>query len=366
MTNSSQDRWFQKYPRVAFTLLLIIIVLIVDFLTALIFIPIDYNAFRTPHPVYHHDLLPNQQTQNSWGNRVFDVYTNSLGFKDGRVREVSSKAEKKRILFIGDSFTEGVGMTWPESVAGILDQEYSDIEILNAGVVSYSPKFYFLKTKYLIEEVQLEFDELFVFIDNSDPLNEITYKSFIPYKDNSIKIFFIGLKRYLYKNSYLYYSISNIIQKSMRNPATEQWNRKSGMAFVEETDRETTDFISATPVWSLHNDLYEKWGKEGLMLAAKYMQELYDLCKQNQIKLKIAIYPWPSIISKRDLKNLQVDFWSSFCKKNDIEFIDLYPAFINSTPTDQIIRDFFIPGDVHWNQKGNSYVAKQLKPFISK
>jgi len=53
-------------------------------------------------------------------------------------------------------------------------------EILNAAAVSYSPRIYYLKTKYLIEEKGLVFDELYVFIDISDIQNEIVYQNFYP------------------------------------------------------------------------------------------------------------------------------------------------------------------------------------------
>jgi len=319
---------------------------------------------RIPHPYYHHDLLPNQQAKNIWGDRVYHVYTNSLGFKDKMVRNIPYETNKKRILFIGDSFTEAVGMTWEDCFVGILDEKLPDIEILNAGVVSYSPKFYYLKTKYLIEKNKLKFDELFVFIDNSDPLNEITYKSFGPYENDKFKKLFYKLKRFLFKRSYLYYSVSNIILKMKRNPATEQWNRKSGMAFIDETDLESSDFISATPVWSLNQQYFDKWGKEGLTLSEENMDKLTELCNQNSIDLNIIIYPWPAIIQKGDINNVQVQFWLKFCADRNIDFINLYPYFINDLPVDDILKKYYIPGDVHWNKEGNRFVAQVIQKYL--
>ena len=51
------------------------------------------------------------------------------------------------------------------------------IEVLNAGVSSYSPIIYFKKIEYLIDK-GFEFDELIVFIDISDIEDEATiYRS---------------------------------------------------------------------------------------------------------------------------------------------------------------------------------------------
>ncbi|OQX79888.1 MAG: hypothetical protein B6D61_02830 [Bacteroidetes bacterium 4484_249] len=364
MNSNKSARWFERHSTATFVIAVIFAIIIVDFISAVFFIPEDYNSFRIPHPYYHHDLLPNRQAKNIWGDRIYDVYTNSLGFKDEMVRNIPYESNNKRILFIGDSFTEALGMTWEESFTGILDEKFPDIEILNAGVVSYSPKFYYLKTKYLIENKKLKFDELFVFIDNSDPLNEITYKSFETYENNNLKKFVNQLKRFLYRRSYLYYSVSNIILRSKRNPATQQWNRKSGMALIDETDLESNDFISATPVWSLNRPLYNKWGKEGLKLSEKNMDKLIELCKQNNIEIKIVIYPWPSIIRKKDINNIQVQFWSKFCSDRNVDLINLYPYFINEQPYNDILKKYFIPGDVHWNQDGNKYIAQILQKYI--
>ena len=141
MESVKNKRWFVRNPNISFGIIILIAIFIIDLISALIFIPEDYNDFRTPHPYYHHDLLPNRSEKNIWGDKIFDVYTNSLGFKDNSIREVQLEPQKKRFLFIGDSYTEGVGMTWEESFVGILDNSLPNIEILNAGVVSYCPNF---------------------------------------------------------------------------------------------------------------------------------------------------------------------------------------------------------------------------------
>ena len=359
-------KWFENHPVLTFGAVILISIMILDFICSFLLIPFDYNAFRIPHPVYHHDLKPLQQTQNVWGDKIFDLNTNSLGFKDRSAREVDLTTNKKRILFMGDSFTEGVGMTWEESFPGILDGQFPDLEILNASVVSYSPKLYYLKTKYLIEIKQLQFDELFVFIDNSDPLNEITYKDFKPYDDNLIKKTSLKLKRYLYSHSYLYYSISSLINNTRQNDITQSWNPMSGRAVLDELATAGDNFVAATPTWSFTPILYEKWGKEGLDLAKTNMQLLVDLCKQNKIKLTIIIFPWPLHISKGLVNDKQVKFWKEFCDLNKIRLIDLYPAFINNAQRENILKSYFIPGDVHWNHEGHKFIASLIKPFIQK
>ena len=140
MNRNVKTHWFQSHPTLIFVIIIVLAILLFDFISALIFIPEDYNSFRTADPYFHHGLLPNREAKNIWGDRIFPVYTNSLGFKDQSCREIALTTDKKRIVFIGDSFTESMGMTWEESFAGMIADKLPETEILNAGVVSYSPK----------------------------------------------------------------------------------------------------------------------------------------------------------------------------------------------------------------------------------
>jgi hypothetical protein len=105
------------------------------------------------------------------------LITNSLGFKDGSVRDVPLQTTGRRILLIGDSFTEGIGMPFEDSFAGLLDHAGKErpekIKFLNADVASYSPSIYYKKIKYLLEK-GLRFDEVVLFSDTSDVTDEAT------------------------------------------------------------------------------------------------------------------------------------------------------------------------------------------------
>ncbi|HEX3495974.1 MAG TPA: SGNH/GDSL hydrolase family protein, partial [Methylocella sp.] len=69
-------------------------------------------------PVYHHTLRPKFDGFDKWGTKFFPVLTNSLGFRDASTRDVPLMADRKRIVFIGDSFTEGLGVTYQETFVG--------------------------------------------------------------------------------------------------------------------------------------------------------------------------------------------------------------------------------------------------------
>ena len=135
---------------------------------------LEQNSVRIKHPVYHHTFKPMISIADEYGLMKYRLITNSLGFKDKIRRNVKKKISKKRILFIGDSFTEGVGLKYEETFVGLVHKKITnDIDVLNAGRSSYCPYISFLKIKSLIEENNYVINEIFVSIDPTDAQDEL-------------------------------------------------------------------------------------------------------------------------------------------------------------------------------------------------
>jgi hypothetical protein len=159
------------------TLSLVVIVYCIGILLALDLIYSNFFSHENYRPPgirdarYDHGFAANYAGHDRWGPLYHPFYTNSLGFKDGMVRTVAAKSDVRRVLLIGDSFTEGMGMSFDESFAGLLYQagqaRAEKIEFLNAGVALYSPVIYFQNIKFLLER-GLKLDEVVVFLDLSD------------------------------------------------------------------------------------------------------------------------------------------------------------------------------------------------------
>ena len=112
----------------------------------------DSSGTRRPDPNYHHGFAPKRVTHDGWGPLSYTLVTNSLGFKDRTPRDVPLQSTGRRLMFIGDSFTEGVGFPYEQTWVGLVDTTLArqDIEVLNAGVSSYCPKTVYYKTKALL------------------------------------------------------------------------------------------------------------------------------------------------------------------------------------------------------------------------
>lgn len=316
-------------------------------------------GMRTFSPYYHHGLVPGSTGTDQWGPEAYTLHTNDLGMKDRTVRTIPLAIDQPRVVFLGDSFTEAVGIaheeTWVGQVEAVLAEE--GIDVLNAGVVSYSPKLYYYKTLYLIDHVGLRFDELVVFIDVSDVADELLYSEFIPKHvrpddpwagrfDKSPRP--LGLLDYSLTWRTLLKSIGYDPWKSTR--------------FTDVDTGAIFDFVNLRESWSYREDLQRRWGQVGIESSLYYMEQLLALCREHDIILTLGIYPWPREIEIGETNNLHTRTWREFAANNSLDLIDLYPVFVPEKQEErQTLREeVFIPGDVHYNAAGQTLWAEAV------
>jgi hypothetical protein len=362
---------FERNPRKTLIFTTAFFILMLDALAGVIFPPNNGHSFRCSNPYYHHDFLPNQNVETKWGDREYRFFTNSLGFRDGAVRNIPLASKEKRILLMGDSFIEGMGVPYEKSVAGILDESLKTdaTEVLNAAAVSYSPKLYFLKTRNLIEQRHLVFEELYVFIDISDPHDEIIYKYWEPKSGGALATGLRALNAFSERHSFFYGNFA-ARRRSNRERAISNAFPAEGSADARFWVQDLKEYLRrAEPekdrfLWPNKPSALQEWGREGLSLCEHYMTEIQKLCVQHRISLTIAVYPSPYQLTSDNLNSIPVTFWRTFAEKHQIGFLNLFPAFIGNEPPEIVYTKYFIKGDVHWNEAGNRLVAETVLKHI--
>lgn len=334
------------------------------------------SDFRSRHPYFHHGLFANQEAVAAWGTgEPYRVFTNSLGMMDREVREVPLSTSKHRIVFIGDSYTEGLGVGFEETFVGRISQrvDASRVEVLNAAAVSYSPKLYYLKTRYLIENVGLEFDELYVFIDISDVQDEILYANYTPTEASTGVDIPRAAHRFLSRNSFAYSSIDRLRRRKQVEARKARysvdghppWLNYFWRDEVNEEAYSDPDFALIRGLWTLSPKLIEsKWTVRGVESEREHMKKLIELCREHSIRMTIAVYPWTPQIQKRDLASIQVWIWENFAAKYGVGFINLFPALITETAYPEFEARYILAGDEHWNSAGHALVADAVWPRI--
>jgi hypothetical protein len=96
---------------------------------------------RVGDPELHHAFRPMSQQTEQYGPTQGRIFINSLGAKDESCREVPPVAEGPRLAVFGDSFAEGWGLPYEQTLPAHLQNELGrkGIEVLGLGVASYSP-----------------------------------------------------------------------------------------------------------------------------------------------------------------------------------------------------------------------------------
>ena len=366
MEKPSKTNRFEKHPKTVLVLILVSVVLVADLvLTGVYHIQkygtvhkfADRRALREPSPVFHHTLKMNgQQVDQKWGHLSNQLYTNSLGFKDRRIRQVPLVSSNYRFLFIGDSFTEGVGFEYEKTFVGLVDAALANdhIEVFNAAVSSYSPTIYFKKIEYLLETVGVNFDHVIVFLDISDIEDE---EKRYEIRDGRV----VGLISQPSRIKDFVYEYTGLIKNIWILVVKIQTTLVKDSETLRSPEEQRYGINRRRSLWTINNKVFQEYGSSGLEKARHHMDLLYQLLQQHNIEMTIAVYPWPDQIVHADLHSRQVTFWEKWAKKYSVVFFNFFPSFISpETDPKEVIKNNFIEGDVHWNETGHEVVAREL------
>lgn len=121
---------------------------------------------------------------------------------------------------------------------------------------------------------------------------------------------------------------------------------------------------SGPPHVAMPLDFREKRGCVGMALAKYHMGLVVDLMKEKGIPVTIAVYPWPDQIRENDRNSIQELEWQQFCLDRGIGFISYFDDFVRDN-SKEIIDEYFIPGDVHWNEQGHALVSRKLLKYYN-
>jgi hypothetical protein len=371
VADDERRNWYLRHPRTTVVALVAVFALAVDLVAGAFLIRPNASTFRVPHPYYHHGFLPEVSTTTRWGEREYAMITNSLGFRDGSTRPVALEPSGRRILVIGDSYVEGIGVAWEETFCARLAAELGPtVEVLDAGAVSYSPKLYRLKVDWLLEQVGLRFGELVVFVDISDIQDEVHYEEFVPHLPSLVDRAEASTRTFLLRHSFGFYAVSSILRQ--RRGGVDNAIDASKLADNSIYFRDLAAYQGPGGQaeaekgrweWTIAEPLMEAWGKKGLALAREDMRQLVEQCKARGIAVTVCVYPSPVQILMNDLDSLQVKFWRKFTSEMQLAFVNLFPNFIGEEVGRPrgVYKKYFIEGDVHWNAAGHELVAGVLR-----
>lgn len=342
-----------------------------DFGVRQIYLKIRKKPFQDIYPLrvtdesFHHGIKPNSQGVDVFGPHSATYYSNSLGLRDEKIRDVPLVADHPRILFIGDSFTEAGPIPWEKTFVGRVARalQPKGIEVLNAGVASYCPTTERVKLRQLLRAKGLQVDRVVLCLDISDLRDEFYYEEgpdgkvrqvpYGPFAAEADRLQRIDgvcnwLETHVEKNFV-------IIGAIVRN-ARLQWRRHASPTGVTEHD--------AIPEWAYnwadyrgkHENLVEK----GLGKIKREMTRLAGELREIGVPLTLVVYPWPQQVRAGTKPSRVEEEWGAWSQENGTQFISLFPVFVNDSPAEEVIANYYWKNDAHWNEEGHRLVAEAL------
>jgi len=356
------------------------------------FLPIDlksklYNnrAHRIKSFYYHHDLRPMASFYDHWGYEKYQIFTNNLGFKDKNNRKINFK--NRNLLFIGDSFTEGVGIKYEDTFVGLIESKLKEkndnIEILNAGVQSYSTSIYLSKIHYLLNIKKLPITDIVVVVSGGDIFDDaykyldIDENFILNHVDHKNKIV-INLINFFKSNTLIYQVISRITPpKVIPGLIKSLFIKKTSLNYDEKENKLlkiSNDEISKMSFLYLQDynylfskDEFDKWGKNAIDKSINNLKELSKIVEKKNINLNIFYLYEPAIILREPDIAVLTYIKDSFksLETNSVSFFELNDYFKGYKDKYEVYKNLFFINDIHLNKKGNKQVFEEILKKIN-
>ncbi|MCK6452154.1 MAG: SGNH/GDSL hydrolase family protein [Alphaproteobacteria bacterium] len=348
---------------------------------------------RAFSPIYHHGFRPYADTKQRFGPLRYPIRTNSLGLIDGTARRVDAEAKGCRVMFAGDSFTEGLGNAWEDTFVGRLAARWADhgVDVLNEAAVSYSPTVHYRKIRHLLEDHGLRVDAVLLFLDVGDIADEweqyelddagnVTARArdwlmrhqrgnptpwdrlWFVAQDNSMTIHLArDLARRLAGGDGALPNVPRPADPAPRPEPEPPLGRIEPPPILVGPEAAARHLPAVRrdyrARWTIDQDLYDKFGRFGLAKAAAMMDRLLILLRERGVSHSVFVYPWPEQILAGDRDSVQVRFWRQWAATRGAGFVDLFPSFLGAGEAKDVLDRFVIPLDFHWNAAGHALVA---------
>jgi len=328
---------------------------------------------RIHDPVRYHALKPNCSMTDYWGADKYQIFTNSLGFRDASIREVPLTDSRPRILILGDSFAEGK-LAWSKSFVGRIADHFPQYDFLNSGLAGYSPSNY-LTTAQMVLDTGYEVDEVIVFLDNSAVQHEAAFYhdigdsgavTAIPREQQQpATSTYTEFRRWVTAHFALTGQLFRLFDRLQRPLVRHGYYhlpaQELGDPFDYEMSAWTYRKVNETDVFPAG---YAPLGVAGgLAKQEAKLDLLWQELQKYNIPLTVVIYPHLAQLVHDTPDNPQVQILRQWCEGKCKRFVTVLPAFFAakeqcppSEPGCWYMK-YFVFGDIHFSPAGNALVA---------
>lgn len=320
------------------------------------------KLYRSDPKTGWYELNSNFEGQDRYGKLIFNVSTDSHGFRSpgpGQSRQAVATSAPP-VLLLGDSFTYGVGLEWPDTFAAQLAARYPG-KVINAGVNSHAPTPHLWRLKRWLQQGSVAPGTVIVMaVDISDVFDEATRWHDGP-------------------TTPIDRSTAGGPKGSDRVPQTQQpWFRPSTFQLTHQIyfgleslvkgvidnlqvrNNIRSDFTHKN--WNQINNNFAPLGVAGGLKQLKHkIEAAAHLSHAHGHRFYLLIYPWPAQLAFANRFSWERAITES-CRKPDCSgVINTFPAFRQLAASDRRWQDhLYIRGDMHFQATGNAIIAAQI------
>lgn len=345
--------------------------------------PIETRACRRSSSSFHHELVPDTICRSRYQEWDTTFSVNSLGFRSPEISIIKPEGAF-RVLVFGDSFVESESVNLEETATWIVQRELAEelnvsVEVVNMGVMSYSPQLYERKIKESVKQLSPDF--VVVNVDMSDFQNDYAYAQDLDSEGSFRNILFqqrmgvphvlfsevhSGLKFWLRSHSTLYATVADRTKQLIRKirgipePTVFQVNDpKSDPHYVTRSEDNAKNPL-----------MWDEFGKQIIAIDSYLVSA--------KIPWVATIYPYGHQVSGDEwgvgrLKNgfqkgivyptTAADLFEDFGKDHGFRVVNMIAAFRAAEA--EGIGQLYWPNDGHFTPLGQQVFADELKEVIN-
>ena len=325
--------------------------------------------------------------KSHYDGNIYNIATNDLGFRDSQKIPINRK--KTFSIVIGDSFIEGVGLEYSDTIVGMLNEKLEDnkFKFLNAGVASYSSYIYLKKIQNIINSnSDLKIKDVIVFLDKSDVYDDENFINRPEIFQNSKGKFINQRKDDFYKDLkslslWRFYTKQTISGKIIKMTTDQLENfasnlskrysisKKLNKSFfkVSNLEIQAIKSINNKPFvrdW-YEDSLWNKKTKKNINFSIENLSILKKFLENKNINLIVVLYPWSFEIDNKKIRDRYLNFILPLLKNNKIQTIIIYDEFLSDNIYESIGKNFLY-NDIHYNAEGNKIIVNSLIKKLKK
>jgi hypothetical protein len=296
--------------------------------------------------------------------KPYTVRTDKIGLRfSGAQRHLN----KKNVIFLGDSFTYGLGLNYEDTYVGILEKKNTEYNYLNYGVEGYSPSVYHYQIENIIKS-KINFDKVILTLDISDFAEESHGWRYE--KNDKYPIRIGSLQKKKKKEEKETFKKKNFKASRFISREINTFFRTVKINFAEKNrkknqipGRSSMGSFIYTDLKDIDPNMWRPLGfEEGVKKIQKKIIKISSLTRSNNAEFYILIWPWPDTLQFGQSQFNLEKFAEELCIKSKCKkLINVVDEFDKIKNTDQDwLNNLYIHGDLHTNKFGNEIISSVI------